>query len=147
MFYLLILTMDDILFDFPNFRLSNNELEPELSLASNSDEDEEEEEDEWYNMPSDSDSDLDDGAPSAPPILSRSGATSASASETSTPIRKEYSIRTRIKALTILNDKVPMARIIKVTDIGRSRIYTLAANAREREWKQDTDMIIEVEHV
>ena len=46
MFYLLILTIDNILFDFLDFRLSNDESEPELSLASNSDEDEEEEEDE-----------------------------------------------------------------------------------------------------
>jgi hypothetical protein len=83
-------------------------------------------------MPSNSDSDLDDGAPSAPPILSRSGATSASASRTNTPIRKEHSIRARIKALTILNDKVPMTRIIKVTGIGQTRIYNLTAKARER---------------
>jgi hypothetical protein len=46
MFYLSILTIDDILFDIPDFRLSNDELEPKLSLASNSNEDEEEEEDE-----------------------------------------------------------------------------------------------------
>jgi len=45
MFYLLILTMDDILFNFSDFRLSNNELEPELSLASNSNKDKEEEKD------------------------------------------------------------------------------------------------------
>ena len=32
----------------------------------------------------------------------------------------------------MLNDKVLIARIIKVTGIGRSRIYTLVANARER---------------
>jgi hypothetical protein len=46
MFYLLILTIDDILLDFPDFGLSNDESEPELSLASNSNEEEEEEEDE-----------------------------------------------------------------------------------------------------
>jgi len=83
-------------------------------------------------MPSDSDSDLDDRAPSAPSILLRSSATSASASGTNTPIRKEYSIRARIKALTILNDKVPITRIIKVTRIGRTRIYNLVAKAQER---------------
>ena len=68
-FYPLIFTMDDILFDFPNFRLSNNELEPELSLASNSNKDKEEEEDKWYNMPSDSNSDSDNGA-LLPPLFS-----------------------------------------------------------------------------
>ena len=112
--------MDNILFNFPNFGLSNDELESKLSLASNSNEEEEEEEDEWYNIPSDSDSNSDDRAPSAPLILLRSGATSASASETNTSIRKEYSIRTRIKALTILNNKVPITRIIKVIGIGRT---------------------------
>jgi len=46
MFYLLILTIDNILFDFPDFGLSDDESEPELSLASNSNKDKEEEEDE-----------------------------------------------------------------------------------------------------
>jgi hypothetical protein len=32
----------------------------------------------------------------------------------------------------MLNNKVPMARIIKVIGIGRSRIYTLVVNVRER---------------
>ena len=36
--------MDDILFDFPDFGLSDDESESELSLASNSDGEEEEEE-------------------------------------------------------------------------------------------------------
>jgi hypothetical protein len=82
-------------------------------------------------MPFDFNSDLDDRVPSAPPILLRSSAISVSASGTNTPIRKEHSIRARIKALTILNDKVPMTRIIKVTGIGRTRIYDLIAKARE----------------
>jgi hypothetical protein len=69
-------------------------------------------------MPSNSDSNLDDRAPSAPLILLRSSTTSVSASGTNTPIRKEYSIRARIKALTILNNKVPITRIIKVIGIG-----------------------------
>jgi hypothetical protein len=34
-----------------------------------------------------------------------------------------------------------------VTGISKSRVYALAAVAREREWKQDIDMIIEVNHV
>jgi hypothetical protein len=83
-------------------------------------------------MLSDSDSNLDNRAPSAPLIPPRSSATSVSASRTSTPIRKEYSIGTRIKALTILNNKVCMTIIIKVTGIGRTRIYNLVVNAQER---------------
>jgi hypothetical protein len=83
-------------------------------------------------MPSKSNSDSDDKAPSVPPsVLLRSNASSVSASRTNTLIRKEHSISTRIRALTILNNKVPMARIIKVTGIGRSRIYTLIINARK----------------
>jgi hypothetical protein len=124
--------MDDILFDFPDFGLSDDESESELSLASNSDGEEEEEDDEWYNIPSDSDSDSDDEAPSTPFVLLRSGATSASTSGTSTLIRKEHSIGTRIRALTMMNDKISIARITKVTGISRTRIYNLVANTRER---------------
>jgi hypothetical protein len=58
--------MESLLFDFPDFGLSDDESEPTLSLASLSHEDEEDKEDKWYNMPSDSDSDLDNRAPSAP---------------------------------------------------------------------------------
>jgi hypothetical protein len=120
--------MESLLFDFPDFGLSDDESEPALSLASLSDKDEEEEEDEWYNMPSDSDSNSDDEAPFAPPpALPKSTTTSASASGTTTPVRKEHSIGARIKAITMLNDKVPLSRIIKVTGISRNRIYTLAA--------------------
>ena len=118
--------MESLLFNFPDFGLSDDESEPALSLTSLSNEEEEEEEYEWYNIPSDSDSDSNNKAPSAPPpVLLKSGVSS-------TPIRKEHSISTRIRALTILNDMVPMARIIKVIGISCSRIYTLAENARER---------------
>jgi hypothetical protein len=122
--------MESLLFDFPDFGLSNDESEPALSLASLSDKDEEEEEDEWYNIPSDSDSNSDDEAPFAPPLaLLKSTTISASASRTTTPVRKEHSIGARIKAITILNNKIPLSRIIKVTGISRNRIYTLAVTA------------------
>jgi len=147
MFYSLILTIDNILFNFSDFGLSNDESESELSLASNSDGEKEEEDDEWYNILSDSNSDSEDEAPSTLFILLRSGVTSTSTSGISTPIRKEYSIETRIKALTIMNDKIAIAKIIKVIGISRTRIYNLVVNARERRWKQDTDMIIEVEYI
>jgi hypothetical protein len=123
--------MELLLFNFPDFGLSNDELEPILSLASLSDKDKEEE-DKWYNMPFDSDSNLDDEAPFAPPpALPKSTTISASASGTTTPIYKEYSIGARIKAIAILNDKVPLSKIIKVTGISRNRIYTLVVTARE----------------
>jgi hypothetical protein len=109
--------MDDILFNFPNFGLSDDESESKLSLTSNSNREEKEQDNKWYNILFNSDSDLDDKASSAPFILLRSSAISASTSDTSTPIRKEYSIRTRIRALTIINNKIPMARIIKITGI------------------------------
>ena len=135
MFYSLILTIDNILFNFSDFGLSNDESESELSLASNSDGEKEEEDDEWYNILSDSNSDSDDEAPSTLFILLRSGVTSTFTSGISTPIRKEYSIETRIKALTIMNDKIAIAKIIKVIGISRTRIYNLVVNARERRWK------------
>ena len=128
--------MESLLFDFPDFGLSDDESEPTLSLASLSNKDEEEEEDEWYNMPFNSDSNLDDEAPFAPPpALPKSTTISTSASGTTTPVYKEYSIGARIKAITILNDKVPLSRIIKVMGISRNRIYTLAAITRERRWQ------------
>ena len=72
-------------------------------------------------MPSDSNSNLDDKAPFAPPpALLKSTIISVSASRTTTPIYKEHSISARIKAITILNDKVPLFRIIKVIDISRN---------------------------
>ena len=122
--------MELLLFDFPDFGLSDDESEPTLSLASLSNKDEEEEEDEWYNMPFNSDSNLDDEAPFAPPpALPKSTTTSASASGTTTPVCKEHSIGARIKAITILNNKVPLSRIIKVMGISRNRIYTLVVTA------------------
>ena len=139
--------MELLLFDFPDFGLSDDESEPVLSLASLSNKDKEEE-GEWYNIPSDSNSNLDDKAPFAlPSALLKSTTISASASGTTTPICKEHSIGARIKAITILNDKVPFSRIIKVTNISRNRIYTLAATTWEREWQQDTDIVIKVEHM
>jgi hypothetical protein len=98
-------------------------------------------------MPSDSNSDSNNKASSALPFILLSSISSASASRTSTPIYKEYSIGTQIKALIILNDKVLIARIIKVTGISRSQIYTLIANAHKRGWQQDTDIIIKVKHM
>ena len=69
-------------------------------------------------MPSNSDSNLNDTAPFASPLtLLKSTIISISASRTTTPIYKEHSISARIKAITILNDKVPLSRIIKVTGI------------------------------
>jgi hypothetical protein len=127
--------MELLLFNFPDFGLSDDESEPTLSLASLSNKDKEEE-DKWYNMPSDSDSNLDDKAPFAPPpTLLKSTIISASASGTTTPVYKKHSISAQIKAITILNDKVPLSRIIKVIGISRNQIYTLVVTARERGWQ------------
>ena len=70
-----------------------------------------------------------------PSALLRSGSISASASGTTTPVHKEHSISSRIKALTILNDKIPIARIIKAISISQSPIYNLIVKARERRWE------------
>jgi hypothetical protein len=55
-----------------------------------------------------------------PSTLLRSDSISISTFRTTTPIYKEYSIGSRIRALTILNNKIPMARIIKAINISRS---------------------------
>jgi hypothetical protein len=87
-------------------------------------------------MPSDSNSNSDDEAPFAPPpALLKSTTISVSASGITTPVYKEHSISARIKAITILNDKVPLSRIIKVTGISQNRIYTLVVTAREHRWQ------------
>jgi hypothetical protein len=62
-------------------------------------------------------------------------------------VKKEHLTGARIRAIYMLNEKQPWARITAVTGISKSRVYALAAVARERGWKQDTDMIIEVKHV
>jgi transposase len=62
-------------------------------------------------------------------------------------VKKEHTTGARIRAIYMLNEKQPWARITAVTGISKSRVYALAAVARERGWKQDTDMIIEVNHV
>jgi hypothetical protein len=132
----LIFTIESLLFNFPDFGLSDNKLKPILSLASLSNKDKEEEEDKWYNMSSNSNSNSDNKAPFAPPsALLKSTTISISASRITTPVYKEHSIRAQIKAITILNDKVPLSRIIKVTGISRNRIYTLAVTAREHRWQ------------
>jgi hypothetical protein len=86
-------------------------------------------------MPLDSNSNSNNKAPSALPSILLSGVSSASASRTNTLIYKEYSISTRIRALIMLNNKVSIARIIKVIGIGRSQIYTLIANVYKRGWQ------------
>ena len=69
-------------------------------------------------MPSNSDSNLDDEVSFAPPpALLKSTTISVSASRTTTLVYKEYFISARIKIITILNDKVPLSRIIKVIGI------------------------------
>jgi hypothetical protein len=87
-------------------------------------------------MSSNSNSNLNNEAPFTPPfILLKSTIISVSAFKTTTPIYKEYFISVRIKAIIILNNKVPLSRIIKVIDISRNRIYTLIVTAEERRWQ------------
>jgi hypothetical protein len=63
------------------------------------------------------------------------------------PIKKEYTTGARIKAIYMLNEKQPWAKILAITGISKSCVYALAAVARERGWEQDTDIIIKVKHV
>ena len=45
---------------------------------------------------------------------------------------KEYSPNIRIKAIYILKDKKPMSQIKEAIGVSRTRVYILAALARER---------------
>lgn len=62
-------------------------------------------------------------------------------------VKKEFSIRTRIRAVTILDDRALVSKITIITGIGKSRVYSLAVTARERGWKENCNMIVETWHV
>jgi hypothetical protein len=129
----------DGLFDFPDYGLSDDQSElsslPDSDNESTCSERTEDSSDEWYNMPSDSD-DSDDDTPA--PTFTLPLRPTAVSSFTSTAftmskvVKKEHTTGARIRAIYMLNEKQPWARITVVTGISKSRGYALAAVARER---------------
>jgi hypothetical protein len=47
----------------------------------------------------------------------------------------------------MLYERQPWPKIKDITSISQSKVYSLAAVAKERGWKPDIDMILKVEHV
>jgi hypothetical protein len=132
------------LYDFPD--LSDGQLE--LSSPPNSsDSDESDKEDAWYNIPSDSEDEDDDSiAPSLTLPLRPLIATSI-AFTIPDIIRKEYLTSARIKAIYMLKQKRSAGDIKKATRVSRTRVYELASLARQRGWRENEDMPLEVCHV
>jgi hypothetical protein len=128
------------LFDFPDYGLSNDQSElsslPDSNNESTYSKRTKDSSDEWYNMPSDSD-DFDDDTPALTfTLLLRLTDASSFTSTTFTMskvVKKEHTTGARIRAIYMLNKKQPWARITAVTGILKSRVYALAAVARERE--------------
>ena len=61
--------------------------------------------------------------------------------------RKEHSISARIKAIYMLEEKKLAGKILEAIGVSRTRAYALAAVARERGWRENEDMPLEVAHV
>ena len=60
---------------------------------------------------------------------------------------KEYSTSARIKAIYMLKDKKPMSQIKEAIGVFRTRVYALAALARERGWRENKNIPLEVYYV
>ncbi len=61
--------------------------------------------------------------------------------------RKEHSTSARIKAIYMLKEKKSAGKILEAIGVSRTRAYALAAVARERGWRENEDMPLEVAHV
>jgi hypothetical protein len=61
--------------------------------------------------------------------------------------RKEHSTGARIKAIYMLKERKLANQIKAATGVSRSRAYALAQVARERGWKENKNMPLEVSHV
>jgi hypothetical protein len=105
------------------------------------------EEDPWYDMPSNlEDKDDDLVAPSftlpirPPPVTSTAFTMPKTA-------RKEHSTSARIKAIYMLKEKMLAKKILVAIGVSRTRTYALAAVARQRGWRENENMPLEVSHV
>jgi hypothetical protein len=91
------------------------------------------EEDAWYNLPSDSEDEDDDSVAPALTLPLRLAAVTSTAFTIVKPVKKEHSTGARIKAIYMLYERQPWPKIKAVTGISQSRVYGLAAVAKERE--------------
>jgi transposase len=129
------------LFDFPDLSADESELSLPLNSSELEDSEEEEDEDAWYNQPSNSEDSDDD---SLEPCFTLPTSSAFILPKT---IRKEHSTGARIKAIYMLEQKKSATKILEATGVSRTRAYALAAVARERGWRENEDMPLEVLHV
>jgi hypothetical protein len=144
----LIMATFSSLFDFPDLSDGQSELssppDSDESVASKRTEDKE---DPWYDMPSDSeDEDNDSVAPSFTLPIRPLPITSIAFTMPKIA-RKEHSTGARIKAIYMLEERKSADQIKAATGVSRSRAYALAQVARERGWKENENMPLEVSHV
>jgi transposase len=132
---------------FGDLSCSDNQSElsspPDSDESEISEEEEENEEDLWYDQPSDSEEEDDE---STEPSLTLLAVTTTAFTMPKTT-RKEHSTGARIKAIYMLEEKKSAGKILEVTGVSRTRAYALAAVARERGWRENEDMPLEVAHV
>jgi len=132
------------LFDFPDLSDGQSELSsPPDSSDDEHSEHTEDEKDAWYNLPSDSDDEDDDST--APASVLPIASSTALVLSTIGP--KEHSTGARIKAIYMLKEKKSLAQIKEATGVPKTAVYRLAAVARERRWRKNKNMPLEVCHV
>jgi len=137
------------LYDFPDLSDGQSELSspPDSSDSDESDEATEDEEDAWYNIPSDSEDEDDDSIAPSLTLPLRPLIATSTAFIIPDIIRKEHSTGARIKAIYMLEQKRSAGDIKKATGVSRTRVYELASLARQRGWRENEDMPLEVCHV
>jgi hypothetical protein len=132
---------------FKDLSCSDNQSElsspPDSNESEINEEEEENEEDLWYNQPSDSKEEDDE---STEPSLTLLAVTTTAFTMPKTT-RKEHSTNAKIKAIYMLEEKKSARKILEVTRVSRTRAYALAAVAKERGWRENEDMPLEVAHV
>jgi len=133
------------LFDFPDLSDGQSELSSPPN-SSDSDDSTEDEEDTWYNLPSNSEDKDDNSIEPSFTLPLRPLATSI-AFTIPNIICKEHSTGARIKAIYMLEQKRSAGDIKKATGVSRTRVYELASLARQRGWRENEDMPLEISHV
>ncbi|KAH9206068.1 hypothetical protein DL95DRAFT_416867 [Leptodontidium sp. 2 PMI_412] len=127
------------LYTYADYGLSDDQSElsdPPDSVVSGETDDEDKEA-EWYELSSDSEDEVEDVDPPEEPLSAQITTKSKGSGKpsialicgliVSSSIKREFSIGARIRAVTILNDRLLIKKIIEVTGIGKSRIYSLVA--------------------
>ena len=137
------------LFDFPDLSEGQSELStpPDLSDKEHSDKHTKDKEDMWYNCLSNSDNKDNNSITPALVLPIRPVLALSTALVVSTIGPKEHSTGARIKAIYMLEEKKSLVQIREATGVPKTAVYRLAAVARERGWRENKNMPLEVCHV